>query len=107
MSSKLCPAFPLRFLLDAIHRFLAVSKGHVLPSQLSHFQQCGILEELHTAVGTQHWQGLIASLWDPVASPALPFPGPVVRWQPWDPTPHMHTLAGRREQAQAVFSCFG
>lgn len=88
MGSEQCPAFPFKLLLDAIHRFLAVFKGHVLPSQVPHFQIYGILEELHMAGGTQHWQGLIASLWPPVASPALPFPGPVVRWQPWDLAPH-------------------
>lgn len=86
MSSKLRPAFPFRLLLEAIHRFLAISKGHAVPSQVPHFQPCGILEELHMAVGTQQWQGLIASLWHPVAGPTLPFPGPVVRWQPWEPT---------------------
>ncbi|KAF2979690.1 hypothetical protein EK904_003046, partial [Melospiza melodia maxima] len=60
------------------------------PREVPHFQLCDILEELHTAVGTQHWQGLIASLWHPVASLSLSFPGPVVAAMgpyPTDPTP--------------------
>lgn len=95
-----------RLLLDAIHRFLAVSRGHVLPFQIPHFQLYGILEIFYMAVSTQYWQGLVASLWHPVASPTLPFPGPVVRCQPWDPTPNTHTLMGRWEQAQVGLFLF-
>ena len=55
--ANLSPAFHFRLLLNTICRFLAVFKGHVLPSQAPHFQQCD-LEQPHTAVGARRCPGV-------------------------------------------------